>query len=334
MTLRRKYAQQAEELSAVKPLRAVWAIARQWLVIAAAFAFQAALVDRFGPASWSPADLGAWPLGSAACLAAGSALTFFAIACKQHGLGVLMHDATHFRLLHPRRANDAVSNLCCAYPLGMVTASYRRGHLPHHGFTNRTFDPYWVRMVDDPDYRFPQPVRRFAALLLRDLAGLNGRHWGPILRAWGGWAHLLDNRDRWLAPADRLGFALFWGTVGAVAWATGTAGYLLLFWLAPMFTLLLGLIRLRTIAEHDLTAPGGDELACTRHVDGTWLERQAVAPLSVNHHVVHHLFPNVPHYHLARMHAILMTDADYRCRSQRWRRYFGHRHGLIGSLLG
>ena len=133
------------------------------------------------------------------------------------------------------------------------------------------------------------------------------------------------------ANSVRAQFTIFWATVLLVNAVFGTWLYLVFLWLLPLFTLNLALNRLRTIAEHDLNKQGS-ELEHTRHVDGNWLERFAVAPLNVNCHVAHHLFPSVPLYNLPKLQAVLMKDPGFQEEGQIWKRYLG-KGGMISSLL-
>lgn len=329
---RKKYATEAHALSAIRPWRCAWVIARQWIGIAIAFALPIALVARLtGGTSLAHAfaALGApQRLGVAAALGA----AYVYLACKQHALGIVMHDATHFRLFESRRVNELVGNWLCAFPIGMVTSCYRRSHLPHHLFTNKPNDPYWARLVEDAHYAFPMSRAAFGRILLGDVFGANLRAWWPTLRSWTGWSSVLDNREKLLTPSERRQFVAFW--IGALALAAyfGVLSYFLLLWVLPMFTLSLAFIRLRVIAEHDLEK-AGHELERTRHVDGGWFERLAIAPLNINYHVAHHLFPSVPLYNLPKMHALLMQEPAFREHAQLWRSYLGRKHGMVRSLL-
>jgi fatty acid desaturase len=195
-----------------------WTILRQWLVIVATFVACTVAADRLLPLALQKADLqvaAASALGLLFVFAAGA----FVMACKQHALGVIMHDATHYRLLNTKRFNDGVSDFFCAFPIGMVTASYRRGHLPHHAFTNKPLDPYWARLSQDEGYHFPMKRERLARLLVKDVLGLNFRTWWPILRAWTGWAFIFRDPEKFLSAKDRRRFTSFWAValIGAVA---------------------------------------------------------------------------------------------------------------------
>jgi len=82
-----------------------------------------------------------------------------------------------------------------------------------------------------------------------------------------------------------------------------------LLWLAPLFTILPTLNRLRTIAEHTPArrpAPGaGDIGACTRTTLGLRLVRALLAPLNFSYHFEHHLLPGVPFHQLPALHRLL-----------------------------
>src|SRR5262245_40001051 len=85
-------------LSRLRTSRGFLAIGCDWLVILACFLL----------AIWWPHWL-TW-------LAAG-----IVIATRQHALGVLMHDAAHFRLSRSHAWNDRWSNWLLAYPLLTTT---------------------------------------------------------------------------------------------------------------------------------------------------------------------------------------------------------------------
>jgi fatty acid desaturase len=169
--------------------------------------------------------------------------------------------------------------------------------------------------------------------VLGDLVGVNLRSWWTVLRHWVGWSFLFRARgDNALPRAERIQFAVFWLAVAGVVFWLGALPYLVVLWLLPMWTLLLACMRVRIVAEHDV-ARRGDELETTRHVEGTRLERFAVAPLNINHHIAHHLWPTIPLSNLPKMHAILMADPEFRARAMVLPRYFGRRDGLLAGLL-
>jgi fatty acid desaturase len=110
---RKALAAVTREMSQVSNVRALWALACQWLVIAAAFT-AVVMVDRW----W------AWPIAT------------LIIASRQHAMLALIHEAAHYHLLSNRAVGDVVSDLLCAFPLNMTTAGYRHEHMLHHRYVN------------------------------------------------------------------------------------------------------------------------------------------------------------------------------------------------------
>jgi fatty acid desaturase len=211
------------------------------------------------------------------------------VSGRQLALAVLMHEGAHRLLLPDRAANDRVSDWLCAYPLLLDTRSYRAIHLQHHKHT-------WTD--DDPDLGlatpFPITPASFRRKVIRDLAGITG-----------------IKRTAFLLATWRFRKAPFWGFVIANAaillasWAAGIwEAYLLLWWL-PSLTGFSLVLRLRSIAEHAAVADPTDPLKQTRTTLAGPLVRFLMAPHHVGYHLEHHLYMYVPHYRLARVHALL-----------------------------
>lgn len=327
---RRDCAETVRALSEISIPSVILTIAKQWATIALAFLASWAAGHYLYAAAVQAKD---WEtaLPYALVCALVFALSFFVVACKQHAFLIIMHDAAHFRLLRNRQLNELVSNLFCAFPIGVITSGYRLGHLPHHSFTNSPHDPYWVNLTQAGEYSFPKPRWELWKLVCKDVTGLNMRTWWPGLRILTGWSYIFQDKQRFLDPSERALFTIFWAIVLVANTVFGTWLYFIFLWLLPMFTLLLAFNRLRNIAEHDLSKRG-NERGGTRHVDGNWLERFALAPLNVNFHIAHHLFPSVPLYNLPRLHAALMKYPAFKEEGEIWKRYLG-REGVISSLL-
>src|SRR5262245_7975125 len=118
---RRSLAPDVRELSRIDNWKAAFAIARQWAVIA--LAVTAAVWLKTVPAY---------------------VLAAVVIVTRQHALGILMHDGTHFRLFSNRKANRILADLFCAFPVGLSTSYYAHQHLDHHRYLNSERDPYWI----------------------------------------------------------------------------------------------------------------------------------------------------------------------------------------------
>ena len=90
-------------------------------------------------------------------------------------------------------------------------------------------------------------------------------------------------------------------------------------WLLPLLTVLQPILRLRAIFEHgavdDLSSPL--TAARTNRSGGraiNALGRALLFPHHVNYHLEHHLYPAVPHYHLPRLHRLLVDKGALRRR--------------------
>lgn len=302
---------EAKKLSAVSNVRFVWAVVRQWSVIAAAM----------GVAVWSES----WVV---------YVLMMLVIGTRQHALGILIHDGTHYRCLSNRKLNDIACDLFCALPVGMLTSRYRYEHQMHHRFINTEQDPYWVDFSRDAMWHWPKDKRRAMYVFVGDLFGFNAASIGRAVYRWSPWINHFA-REGYPRPPTRsermtiYGFLLF--VVGLLVLTGGWLTFTLL-WLVPLSTITVLLIRLRTIAEH-LALPNRKELDASRHVDGTLLEQLSVAPLNINYHIDHHLFPSVPYYNLPKLHELLLKNERYRVGAHINRSYFGGKYSVLAEIV-
>jgi fatty acid desaturase len=282
-------------LTELSDLRSAAAVAQTLGLIAAAIAF----------ALW------VWP-------SPWVALPVLLIGVQQHGLFILAHEAAHYRLFANRAVNDAVGCL-----IGMAGAismrTYRVIHRLHH---NNLYTD------DDPDTAihggYPRGVAYLWKKLGQDAVGWNA--WKTLAYFFGAPAindqtnrasRPLDDTSpqlRAAARADRRWVVAFQLAMPLACMAlgglTGLAQYAFL-WLLPMLTVLQPILRLRAIFEHGAVADFSSPLTAAR-TNRTWggagnaLGRAILFPHHVNHHLEHHLYPAVPHYHLPRLHRLLL----------------------------
>ncbi len=297
----------------IEPLKVFANIAFQWAVI----------IPTLVAAYWS----GHWAVYAAAMLI---------IVSRQHALGIIMHDGTHFRLLKNRAWNNIVSDLFCAFPILMVTNRYRYYHLRHHKEVNSEADPYWAFFRDRKDWHWPKRPAAAASVFLRDLLGLTAPvETGMILR-WGPFANHFSRRE---APPpldlrERLSWYAFAAVALGVVWYFNAWLELLVLWIVPLFFLMMPLTRVRTVAEH-IGIPGRTGETATRHVDGSLLERIFISPCNINYHVAHHLFAAVPLYNLPRLHRRLLQEPEYKAYVCHKDRYLSldKEKGVLGEVL-
>ena len=121
-------------------------------------------------------------------------LAIVVIATRQHALGILMHDGTHYRCLTSRSLNDAVSDILCALPVGMLTALPLRALAAPPGPQHRR-RPYWVDFKTDDTWHWPKPPAAAAWVFARDLLGLNSQRWGRVQWRWSPWVNHFKRTD-------------------------------------------------------------------------------------------------------------------------------------------
>lgn len=295
-------------LSHVSNLRSALIIAWQWIVIFTA--------------GYAAVHFGHW---------LGFVLAGIVISGRQQALGVLMHDGAHYLLFTNRALNDIASDLFLAFPMGLSTTLYRSTHFQHHRFTNTSDDPDTVLQQADSDWHWPKSRREGIWLILRSLFGLNLHRTIKAFQTWSPSTNLFRPLSDAYPLRARLVFVL---STPLVFWAVLTTGlwyWAIWLWLIPALTLTNLTSRVRSTAEHIL-APSTHELNATRTVLPTWLERLTVAPLGINYHIEHHLFPSVPGPNLAELHGRLMQEEEFRTRAHITRGYAHPGHGVLGEL--
>ena len=225
------------------------------------------------------------------------------IGARQHALLILMHDGVHYRLFRNRRLNEWVSEVVLGWPHLVAARSYRKNHIAHHRYLNSEKDPDWKRRQGDPAWVFPKPVDDLARLLFRDVSGLN--------------ALVLIRLAASLISADTVSASFLVARYGFYAVSLTLIVYLgalkgfALYWVIPLFTWLVMIMRVRSIAEHSAIQNSDALYAQTRSTGAGLIERIFLAPKNVNYHLEHHFFPSVPFYRLPQLHALLLTKPGF-----------------------
>tara|TARA_R110002096_G_scaffold273422_9_gene467267 strand:- start:1503 stop:2636 length:1134 start_codon:yes stop_codon:yes gene_type:complete len=99
-------------------------------------------------------------------------------------------------------------------------------------------------------------------------------------------------------------------TMGWVRFATGfnLAFYYMLFWLLPLIYVFPYLMLLREIYQHANLGTG--KLDNSRIIHADPFTRWALLGYGNDYHLVHHLYPNIPHYHLRAAHDAMMRESE------------------------
>ena len=253
-------------------------------------------------------------------------LSVVIIAARQHALLIIMHDASHYRLIANRGLNDLLSNCLLAYPMLIRTESYRDNHLEHHKHTNTDDDPDWVRKEGDSNWVFPKTRSQLFSMLIRDLLGGGFLLTLKAIYSLGAKETATDKKKEKTLKTS--GLLIFWVVAATTFTLTGVWSYVLAYWFLPAWTVLPVLLRLRSIAEHFGLA-NTHELNASRNYHCNWIETAILAPHNVGYHLDHHLFPTIPFYNLPELHRHLMGQALYAEMSHQSDGYFGLKRSSI-----
>lgn len=236
----------------------------------------------------------------------------FFIGTRQHALGVLAHEGSHFLVCKSRYWNDLLGNCLTAYPLGLSIQGYRTTHLQHHWYLETPDDPSRVSVEKHTkDWTFPMSRAYFVRMLLKDVTGLSQKSEASLLRY------------LWDIPGGRASHLIRMFSVQALFIAFAAANGMLhayfLLWLLPLFTVTVTIYHVRAIAEHSGLGEQEhryrrnyvDPLTVTRTTTMGAVARFLFAPYNISYHIEHHLYPSVPVFKLRALHETLREKPAY-----------------------
>jgi fatty acid desaturase len=258
-------------LSELRPRRAIIDTIACWMCIVSAWAFVA-----LWPRWWT--ILLAIPI----------------VGSRYYALLIVGHDAIHRRLMADQTWNDWFADLFVFGPVAAITRINNRNHLGHHRH---------LSTADDPDlHQFTCTNKYQPHLLLAYLTGFSSlcRSFRNVfLRPV---AEPSSEADVKLQHYTLRDFALIavWqvGMIGGLTYFVAWWAYPVL-WLVPLYCFTFLGDNFRAFAEH--SQPRSDVYADRQRLI-TFLsnpvERIFVAPLNMNYHAAHHLWPSIPYYNL------------------------------------
>lgn len=196
---------------------------------------------------------------------------------------VIAHDATHYLLFRNRTLNDHLANFLVAYLSLHDVRQFRKTHMRHHKFLQQDEDP-------DKDFYILT-----AKALARDLLLIT---FFQTLRSNGD-----KVRKSLMVFVYQVAiFSVFVASNGSFAQALL---HYLLFFIYPLFSVFLVILRIRAHAQH-FTASGN---ATTRTTDPGFFQGLFIGQ-KMEYHFEHHLFPDIPYYNLRTMHERLKQKKD------------------------
>lgn len=239
-----------------------------------------------------------WAFGSALSLASlhagwlgaaryGSALVGVAIsAIALNAFVLLLHEGMHYTLFSSRAANRWMSVLF-GIPLLISFTAYQVMHLRHHQFLGDSRDPDdYENYTRDPEKLWRMHYGRllFGAFLYLLLI--------PVLA----WKHG-SRTDRCRLLSEYILLAVAWITVVLIVPGEALA------WCWGLPVILVGyMTNVRGFTQHGITDAHDPFLASRTVRPHRCVE---FCLLNENYHLEHHLFPEVPSYHLPQLHQLI-----------------------------
>ncbi|MED0771242.1 fatty acid desaturase family protein [Bacillus siamensis] len=233
-------------------------------------------------------------------------LSITLIGSRMRGFDNLMHEASHKMLFKNKHLNKWVTCFFIAFPIFTSFTTYCKSHVLHHRFL---WDPQ-----KDPDTKryelmgLDKPQKKMSTFLINHIIKpLTLLHvpkyiFGTLK------VNLFSKEEPLSERIARLGF---WATILVVIAVFNLWLELLLFWFVPLLTTFQIIRYWAEMAEHS-GLKTDHPLYSSRNTLGNPIERFILHPHHDNYHLVHHLFPGIPHYNLKKAHIILMENQEYR----------------------
>jgi fatty acid desaturase len=224
------------------------------------------------------------------------------VGSSYYGLFIIGHDGMHRRLFARRWLNDFWNDCFGQGPIGAVTHINNRNHLRHHQY---------LASDDDPDrHKHACFNKADHGELIGFVSGLLGmaRTARNVFRPDRGQQRRAEEEssDSYTARDIAIIGAVQLTIAGGLTWAVGWWAYPAL-WLLPVFLFTYLADNLRSFCEH--SQPRNDRESDGRRLISyvsTPIERWFLAPMNMNLHAAHHLWPSIPYYNLP------IADAEMR----------------------
>ena len=246
-------------------------------------------------------------------------LSIVIISSRMHALGILSHDAVHYRIGLKKTINDLIANVFLCWPLFIRVEGYRNEHFPHHQFVNTDLDPDFIRKKHHSDWQFPKRFGSMFKIFLFDILGLNLGQYFNRLKFSLKYESKGKRKDR--NKGMELLRLFFYFNIFTLIYFNNLGNDFFLYWVIPYITFFKMIRRLRTLAEHFAISNPSEYK--TRTVLTSFFDILLLSPHYVNFHGEHHLFPQVPFYNLKKLHYLLSSHPVYKGKLYYTKSYVG-----------
>ena len=251
-------------------------------------------------------------------------LSLIVIGSVHRTFANLLHDGSHGILAVDKTLNRIYGAYLTGYPIFHMVMPYKQSHLlGHHRHLG---DP-----KKDPDFLFQRqcgmydPEEKHWQFFARNivLAMLGYRSIAYIRyifrdRIFFDASSLSEDKRRSVIR-ERISFLATWVVILTGLLLFGVMKEFFFFWIVPMFTTTIAIGWLAELAEHyPLPDAENTQLMMTRNRHGWWIENFLFGRHGDRFHLIHHLSPSIPCYHLKAAHRILLKDDCYLAWDSLW----------------
>ncbi|MCQ6562056.1 fatty acid desaturase family protein [Paenibacillus mendelii] len=231
-------------------------------------------------------------------------LSIILIGGRMRGLDNLMHESSHKMLFKNKTLNKWIASIFIALPVTTNYNLYCSSHYKHHKYLWTDQDPDTSELkqfgLGSNSITKRQFVLRyiFGSFLIKHII-----------------KNIIDCITRLVSKDQQTNFEYFiklsgWIIILSVSVLFNFWQELLLFWFVPLVTVFPIIRFWSDLADHS-GLEDSNPFHSSRNNYGSWLERLILTPHHDNYHIVHHLFPSIPHFNLKKAHIILLKHPEY-----------------------
>lgn len=259
----------------------------------------------------------------------------FLIAGRQGAFVQLVHEASHYLVSKNKKFNDFFGSYLCAYPIGVNLLGFRSGHNNHHVNTATPEDS----PTDLDKYKIVD-TKKFDLykLFLKDLVGISALE---VFFSYGkNKTESIDikkkSKKEFFITLTKLSLT----QLLILSFFSFNLINYFLFWLFPLISPHMFLMRIRGLAEHGQSNQLGckaetnsagtfytrsflTDVSCHKSFFLVFIEKILIGSFYVHYHHEHHIFPNVPWYNLKKLSILISKNVQKFNTSETYRKgYF------------
>lgn len=240
------------------------------------------------------------------------------IGARQHELGVIMHDATHYLICKNKKLNELICNIFISYPLFFSLSKYRQVHFSHHKNTSTEEDPDWGPRLNLKEWTFPQTKISFIKNIFQYCFYIHV--FKNILNP----KITLENKINYflksfipigkvnISNSKKIIIGIIFCIVIISSFYFKILSYFFLFWIFPILFWIPFINRFRQIAEH-FGIESNSDLNKSRIIYPTLIDKIFLGVgWNVTYHLDHHIYPKIPCYNLKKLHKLLLECDEYK----------------------